>query len=294
MEDTIQLQDKQKTKRITYLFLIQKTTHLSRPNVTGTKPGCLRAHSATLVDNKIFIFGGGDGPQYFSDLFVLDTLTMHWTKPVIAGRAPGPRRAHSACLYGKKIIIFGGGDGNKAINEIYILDSEKLAWESFKPKTDVQPQSRGYHSAVLHNGIMYVYGGSDGEQCFNDVFALDIEKGTWTKKKTSQQFPCFSHSASLVGSWMFVFGGHSAADHTDDLKVLNLDSRNDVLEWATKPITGLVPSARGYCSTTFYDNRIFLFGGYDSQQVFADTHILDLGIYSLFNTPNYIAYNKHK
>ena len=44
-----------------------------RPDVSGEKPGAARAHTATLVENRIFMFGGGDGATYYNDLFVLDT-----------------------------------------------------------------------------------------------------------------------------------------------------------------------------------------------------------------------------
>jgi len=272
------------------LIFDTETMHFSKPIVTGTsKPGCLRAHTATLCGDKIYLFGGGDGQQYSGDLFVLDTNTMHWTKPEVNGSVPGPRRAHSSCLYGKKIIIFGGGDGIKAINEIYSLDIDKMLWEKLVTKGDI-PSPRGYHSAVITMDKMWVYGGSDGTECFSDINMLDIEKLVWTKKKiiqSSQQniMANFSHAMTLVGSFIFCFGGHNASEHTDELKLLNLDSRADTLEWKSFNISGKIPSPRGYATLTFHDSRIFLFGGYDAKEVFKDAHILDLGIYSLFNTP---------
>ncbi len=59
-----------------------------KPHTTDG-PGPLRAHTATTVGNKvshtisqleksfdtenIIIFGGGDGPNYFKDVWILDT-----------------------------------------------------------------------------------------------------------------------------------------------------------------------------------------------------------------------------
>jgi hypothetical protein len=44
------------------------------PETSGTAPGPHRAHAATHVgDGRIFVFGGGDGPNYFNELFILDT-----------------------------------------------------------------------------------------------------------------------------------------------------------------------------------------------------------------------------
>lgn len=46
-----------------------------RPRTTGAVPGPHRAHSAVLLYNKLYIFGGGDGGNYYDHLYVLDTRT---------------------------------------------------------------------------------------------------------------------------------------------------------------------------------------------------------------------------
>lgn len=47
----------------------------SKPRTHGTPPPPCRAHSATYYakQKKIFLFGGGEGPVYYNDLYVLDT-----------------------------------------------------------------------------------------------------------------------------------------------------------------------------------------------------------------------------
>lgn len=44
-----------------------------RPPVTGQGPGPLRAHTATAVGSKIYVFGGGNGSSVSSRVFVFDT-----------------------------------------------------------------------------------------------------------------------------------------------------------------------------------------------------------------------------
>jgi len=259
-----------------------ETMYWYKPTPSGTVPGPHRAHSATLVDNnRMIVFGGGDGPNYFDTLYILDTNNMHWTKPDIKGKCPGPRRAHTAVLFGpKKLFVFGGGDGNKALNETFILDTEKLTWEPLKVTGEL-PSPRGYHASMLVGDKMYVYGGSDGQECFSDIFVLDPASAFWSKKKVSNQLPCFSQSTTAVGSWLYAFGGHDSASYTNELRLLNLDSRKDSLEWIKKPCSGTPPSPRGYQTALLYDSRIFVFGGYDGKRCYGDTHVLDLGIYSI-------------
>ena len=46
------------------------------PECTGDVPSGRRAHTATTVEDRIFLFGGGDGPNYFDELYILDTSEL--------------------------------------------------------------------------------------------------------------------------------------------------------------------------------------------------------------------------
>jgi len=256
-----------------------ETMNWSRPTTTGTKPGPHRAHTSTYVENRLFVFGGGDGGTYFDHLFMLDTTNMHWTKPETFGVLPGPRRAHAAISLGKKIFIFGGGDGNKALNDVIVFDSEKLSWEVFKT-SGTPPPPRGYHTSTLFADKMWTYGGSDGQDCFSDLHSLDIQTGVWTKKKISNPSACFAHSACLLGSNLAIFGGHGLNTYSNDLKLLNLDPRVETADLISKPFTGELPSPRGYHDAVLCDSRLFIFGGYDGKKCYEDVNMVDLGIYS--------------
>jgi hypothetical protein len=52
-----------------YLILVISSTETfqwSQPVLVGDIPPPCRAHTATLVDKRIFIFGGGEGPTYYN------------------------------------------------------------------------------------------------------------------------------------------------------------------------------------------------------------------------------------
>lgn len=62
-----------------YMYL--DTMTWSKPRTLGQPPPPCRAHSSTLVERDLgsgkrahylYIFGGGDGPNYFNDLYVLN------------------------------------------------------------------------------------------------------------------------------------------------------------------------------------------------------------------------------
>ena len=157
------------------------------------------------------------------------------------------------------------------------------------------PAPRGYCTGVLYGQEkLIVYGGSDGSECFSDVFTLDIPTATWSKKKTSTVLPSFSHTANLAGNSMLVFGGHNASENINSLNLLNIDFRVETWEWSTKPCTGSAPAPRGYHSSSLLDNRLFNIGGSDGNNIFSDMNVLDLGIYSLLSSPAYLIKNTVK
>ena len=145
----------------------------------GDVPPPCRAHTATLVDRRIVVFGGGEGPAYYNAVYVLDTVSRRWTHKVFPEDAPlpPPRRAHTAVLYKGKVWVFGGGNGMEALNDLWTLDctgpTERMRWEHIETRGR-RPLPRGYHTANLVGNVMVVVGGSDGRECFSDIWCLNL------------------------------------------------------------------------------------------------------------------------
>jgi Rab9 effector protein with kelch motifs len=156
--------------------------HWSHPEVQGDIPPPCRAHTATLVDRKIVVFGGGEGPVYYDTVYVLDTIYRRWQKVELPEDAvrPTTRRAHTAVYYEGKIWVFGGGNGSQALNDVWTLTVncpiEKMSWSKVEIRGSKQPGARGYHTANLVGNIMIVVGGSDGRECFSDIWCMNLGK----------------------------------------------------------------------------------------------------------------------
>lgn len=127
------------------------------------------------------MIGGGEGPYYYNDVYVLDTVTRRWARPSFPATMPipPPRRAHTAVLYRNRIWVFGGGNGTQALNDVWTLDVgssasvERMRWEVI-PTKGKKPTARGYHTANLVGNVMVVVGGSDGRECFSDIWCLNL------------------------------------------------------------------------------------------------------------------------
>lgn len=154
----------------------------THPDTVGEAPPACRAHTATLADKKIVVYGGGLGSHYFDGVYLLDIPSRRWTRPPIQdGPHPAGRRAHTAVYYNHKVWVFGGGNGLTALNDVWTLDlgsgregaDGALRWEEQKIHGK-QPGPRGYHTATLVGNIMVIIGGSDGKECFTDIWLLNL------------------------------------------------------------------------------------------------------------------------
>lgn len=74
----------------------------------GDSPSYRDFHSATVINDKMYVFGGrGDrhGPYhsqeeiYTTEIIYLDLKTKQWNKPRMTGNVPVGRRSHSACKF---------------------------------------------------------------------------------------------------------------------------------------------------------------------------------------------------
>ncbi|OAA54967.1 Kelch-type beta propeller [Niveomyces insectorum RCEF 264] len=278
--------------------------HWTKPPVVGEPPLPLRAMTCTAVGKKLVVFGGGDGPEYYNDVYVLDTTNCRWSRPRIAADRPVPakRRAHTACLYRNGLYVFGGGDGVRALNDVWRLDvsdTSKMAWKLISPGTPWEgdyggsgggggggsssslgvhggpcPKARGYHTANMVGSKLIVFGGSDGGECFNDVWVYDVETHVWRAVAVPVTYRRLSHTATIVGSYLFVVGGHDGTEYANDVLLLNLVT----MTWDRRKVYGVPPSGRGYHGTVLYDSRLLVIGG-----VFGDVWLLELAVHAYYS-----------
>ena len=94
--------------------------------------------------------------------------------------APCIRASHSSAVYNGKCYIFGGpDDDNNKLNDFWELD---LATETYKAievgKDSAQPVARSGHTANIHKGKMYIFGGIlELTKELNEMLVYDFAKG---------------------------------------------------------------------------------------------------------------------
>ena len=51
------------------------------PNPKGNAP-MRQFHTSSIIDNRMYVFGGGDGKSWLNDLLIFDITLMEWLSNV--------------------------------------------------------------------------------------------------------------------------------------------------------------------------------------------------------------------
>ncbi|XP_074441470.1 uncharacterized protein LOC141742630 isoform X2 [Larus michahellis] len=102
-----------------------------QPISEGEKPLPRLGHSATLLKNKLLIFGGRRTSLYLSDMHILDLGFMEYTAvPLLAGQ-PSARCFHAAlAVSDQKVLISGGCNAKGALQDAFVFHLDTLSWST--------------------------------------------------------------------------------------------------------------------------------------------------------------------
>ncbi|KAI6370779.1 hypothetical protein MCOR07_000163 [Pyricularia oryzae] len=265
-------------------------------STTAEGPGPRVGHASLLVGNAFIVYGGDtkidEADVLDETLYLLNTSTRQWSRSLPAGPRPSGRYGHSLNILGSKIYIFGGQVEGYFMNDLAAFDLNQLQmqdnrWEmllqnsdSGGPPVGTVPPARTNHTMITYNDKMYLFGGTNGFQWFNDVWCYDPASNSWSQLDCIGYIPIprEGHAASLVDDVMYIFGGRTeeGAD-LGDLAAFRITSRR----WYTFQNMGPSPSPRSGHSMTTVGKAVVVVGGEPST---AATAVNDLGLIYMLDT----------
>ncbi|XP_038075692.1 kelch domain-containing protein 3-like [Patiria miniata] len=219
-----------------------QTLKWSRPHTKGDKPGGRDGHSACLIGDLMYIFGGfEDGMMqcYANTVYSLDLTLMVWTYVMAKGEIPHWRDFHTATAHRHQMIVFGGRADKSGphytnqefyCNKLQVFDTQTKVWSS-PPTTGDVPIGRRSHSAFIYRGNLYIFGGYNDliKTHFNDLYRLDLSNYEWSKVTTFGETPCNRRRQCciVVQDQVILFGGTSPKAKTipggsDDVNLMDL------------------------------------------------------------------------
>ena len=157
--------------------------------------------------------------------------------------------------------------------------------------TSYEPLPRRSHAAVAVDNKLHMWAGSKekSREEADKIEVFDISTEIWEQKPTHGTPPpgLCNTAYTVVGSSLFVFGGHDGMSCHNTLFKLDLHSFQWEQVQVSNPSSG--PQGKSGCSMVSYgDNQLVVFAGVtDSSRETDELHVFDLdkGEYSLCTKP---------
>ncbi|XP_054279790.1 leucine-zipper-like transcriptional regulator 1 [Macrosteles quadrilineatus] len=140
---------------------------------------------------------------------------------------------------------------------------------------------RSKHTVVAYKEAIYVFGGDNGKTMLNDLLRFDVKEKSWGRAFATGAPPAprYHHSAVVFDSSMFVFGGYTGDIHSNS----NLTNKNDLFEykfqtgqWIEWKFVGRTPVPRSAHGAAVYNNKLWIFAGYDGNARLNDMWTISL------------------
>ncbi|KAL0099828.1 hypothetical protein PUN28_019914 [Cardiocondyla obscurior] len=154
-------------------------------------------------------------------------------------------------------------------------------WQRMPECDEFVGARRSKHTIVAHKDDIYVFGGDNGKRMLNDLLRFDVKEKSWGRAFATGTPPAprYHHSAVVHGSSMFVFGGYTGDIHSNS----NLSNKNDLFEyrfqtaqWIEWRFIGSTPVPRSAHGAAVYDNKLWIFAGYDGNARLNDMWTISL------------------
>ena len=226
---------------------------------------------STLSNPEVLTGLKSQGSEKSSNSFLVPKTanklrSWQWAYPTIEGVPPSPRGGHSATLVGASLIIFGGhyyagkSEGFVYLSDTIVLDVNDNRW--YRPKLNgIPPGPRYGHTAVLAGSRIVIFGGRGPSGVhYRDLHALDPITMTWYQGPEGGNAPMgrLNHSASLISTKMYIFGGWNKETFFNDMYVLDLAA----MAWTQPETSGPAPLPRMGHVAAVVGNNIMIQGGF--------------------------------
>jgi len=153
------------------------------------------------------------------------------------------------------LLVYGGLGREGLSDRLWQCELATGVWRVVSTRGP-EPSPRAAHTAVVHGGAMFIFGGHSkgeggGDTLLSDVHRLDLREGRWEPYRTGggdgrgggepkattldfvQPVSRCSHAAAAIGGSMFVFGGESlkcAQKCKEEAACVKVDAVDDITE----------------------------------------------------------------
>ena len=225
--------------------------------------GARSLHSMNLVDDKVYIHGGGKAhfDQFDIVTSALEDIEERFDRNVsvqMTTRWGNSMEFHERT---NMLLMFGGN----ASHTVLAFNVESKKWKMLDAK-GTPPLPRSRHSTCIAGDEMYIYGGMHeiGIGYFNDLFVLSIlPHPTWSMLIEHHGVRRFGASISYVCGRLVIYGGKSSNGHLREsggLTLFNPRSKRG-FEEPEKVVVQKRVESRLFHTAIVRGNEILMIGG---------------------------------
>eukprot|EP01012_Entosiphon_sulcatum_P044765 TRINITY_DN5958_c0_g1_i1.p1 TRINITY_DN5958_c0_g1~~TRINITY_DN5958_c0_g1_i1.p1 ORF type:complete len:368 (-),score=42.38 TRINITY_DN5958_c0_g1_i1:115-1218(-) len=189
-----------------------------------------------------------------------------WKEITCTGTVPTGRIGHTVAVASTGVVFLWGGvnenaeRGSKYLDDLYCYFFDTKEWRPIP--LSAPPCGRAFHSAVMKDDIMYIFGGCNGRGRFNQIFAISAS-GDCQLVPARGEVPAtrYCHSAIIHNGQMVIFGGKCGGRNSNkrlaDMYAFDFGSG----VWSIAEAVGDLPSSRSAHTAVMYGSKMLMFGG---------------------------------
>ncbi|GBB99628.1 hypothetical protein RclHR1_03590003 [Rhizophagus clarus] len=245
------------------------------------KPNKRIGHTATLIDNKLYILGGFSAGHVGKDFFYLDvsvsfnTQNLPWND--LSNINIVPSHSDAATVKGgasnSSLFLYGGANDTVTDFLVYIFNPQGDSWNIPKITGNTPVRKSKLTGIIDHTGIMYLWGGYNEDinvdvSDVNDMLILDTINLVWGK-------------GSLVGvpTVREYYGGTLLANN-NIIYMGGYDSYNGKELTLNQMTSGEIPSGRDSFSIVLGldGQRVIIFGGSATKDLTPEDSLYELNL----------------
>lgn len=254
-------------------------------------PGARAGFSVVYYKKKVFLYGGARASGSLSlqkrsshKIYIYNISSAKWKKVLGSGAIPTARKHHCSTIISHFMFAYGGVSNKSTIlSDLCILNLDTQEWiiPSVTIAQDPGKVSHSTFNAVftsqdlnlnsvfdlpsINNSGCYLFGGLFEGKASNQMYVLTLKDSCllWSLVNSGGEVPLprHSHSACVVKSKLFIFGGRND-DLFKSIELVDLHIFNTLtVDWEKVDYSGARLLPRWGHAMAAQANKIFIFGG---------------------------------